>query len=272
MSNRNTVVWLERSDRVYRLLLHTYPAGFRSEYGPLMAQAFRDSCGAALRRSGPSGLAALWLHTVVDWAHSASEQHVREALHMSARRGVIGLGALAALIGGILGIWLVAGEPNSYGNYGWDGWMAALTALLLALGVAGAITLLKDQLTRAGRWGIYAIFAGLLLMSFGFVLGPLWPFIFLGPLVIAPIGAVFLGMSVYQDPSLPAGWRWYSAALVAIALCGFTIELLEGVMGNSTPDRGVQLSEALLSILWIVLGVGLWMAYRDTPDGPQIAA
>jgi hypothetical protein len=237
-----------------------------------MAQTFRDRCSATLQRSGPGGLAELWLHTVIDWARSASEQHIREAFHMSARRWVIGIGGLAALTGGILGIVLVADEPNSYGNYGWDGWMAAVAALLLALGVLGANDLLKEQLTKAGRWGIYTIFAGLLLMGFGFLFEPLWPFIFFGPMVIAPVGAIFLGSSVYKAPTLPTWWRWYAAALVTIALFGFTIELLEGIMGNSTPDRGVQLAEALLSVLSIVLGIDLWIAYRDTPNDPQHAA
>ena len=40
---------------------------------------------------------------------------------------------------------------------------------------------------------MYPIFAGLLLMGFGFIFEPLWPFIFFGPLVIAPIGALLPG-------------------------------------------------------------------------------
>ena len=274
MSKSGAAKWLDRSDRVYRLLLRTYPVSFRREYGLHMAQAFRDNCRSILLRSGPRGMVRLWFHTVFDWVRSASEQHVREAFNMSARRWIIRLGAASALLGGVLGIVLVTMGPNSYGNYGWDGWLAAIAACLLALGVVGAIAVLQDQVSTAGKWGLFTILVGLILMALGHLVEPLWSLIFFGPLIIAPIGAVLLGADLIRHPEsgLPAWWRWFPVAVVAIALLGFAIELLEGVAGNSTPDRGVQLAEALLSIVWILLGIGLLLAYRDTPDDPQLAA
>ena len=70
---------------------------------------------------------------------------------MSAQGWTIGLGAVAALCGGILGILLVTQGTNSYGNYGWDGWMAPVTAFLFVLGLVGAMAALWKQLDATGR-------------------------------------------------------------------------------------------------------------------------
>ncbi len=43
---------LNLSGQLYELLLMAYPREFRSEYGPQMAQAFRDLCREELGRSG----------------------------------------------------------------------------------------------------------------------------------------------------------------------------------------------------------------------------
>ena len=51
----------------YRLLISCYPAPFRSQYGPHMAQVFRDSCLDTYRRSGLQGLASLWALALFDW-------------------------------------------------------------------------------------------------------------------------------------------------------------------------------------------------------------
>jgi putative ABC transport system permease protein len=73
--------------RLYRALLHLYPAGFRAEYGSEMCAVFarrkRDSGG------GP-GLAALWLETLLDVAANAAAAHadiLRQDLR-SARRTI----------------------------------------------------------------------------------------------------------------------------------------------------------------------------------------
>src|SRR5215212_8519314 len=62
---------LSVSERVYEALLLAYPKGFRSEYGPQMAQAFRDLCREELGRSGRAGLVELWVRTVLDLAVTA---------------------------------------------------------------------------------------------------------------------------------------------------------------------------------------------------------
>ena len=109
-------------------------------------------------------------------------------------------------------------------------------------------------------------------MGIGFAFEAMWGFIFIGPLIVAPIGAILSGLSIYRRSILPVWWRWFAVGVVAIAIVGFGVEMLEGIAGNSTPDRGLQLAEALFSCLWIGLGVGLWLQFRDTPDDPQLAA
>ncbi len=59
------------SEYVYKALLVVYTREFRSEYGPQMAQAFRDLCQEELGRGGVVGLAKLWLFTVLDLARTA---------------------------------------------------------------------------------------------------------------------------------------------------------------------------------------------------------
>ena len=63
------------SVRVYQALLLAYPTAFQREYGPHMAQLFRDCCLRAFRRGGPSGMVRLWLFTLLDLVHSVLEQH-----------------------------------------------------------------------------------------------------------------------------------------------------------------------------------------------------
>ncbi len=54
------------SVRVYALILHVYPQGFRLEFGESMTQVFRDLARDAGKRSSLTGLAALWIRTFAD--------------------------------------------------------------------------------------------------------------------------------------------------------------------------------------------------------------
>src|SRR5215212_2520685 len=86
---------LSVSERVYEALLLAYPKGFRSEYGPQMAQAFRDLCREELGRGGKAGLVALWVRTVLDLAVTALAErggaNDREAVMKDYKLAGIGL-------------------------------------------------------------------------------------------------------------------------------------------------------------------------------------
>ena len=57
------------ADRLYRFLLHAYPAEFRDEYGPQLAQMFRDR----RREAGPL---ATWTLAIVDLLKTAPMEHL----------------------------------------------------------------------------------------------------------------------------------------------------------------------------------------------------
>lgn len=69
---------LERSNRLYVLLLHAYPYEFRHEYGAEMAEVFRTWSNARYRDHGVWGLLQVWHRTLGDWAVSALEEHTKE--------------------------------------------------------------------------------------------------------------------------------------------------------------------------------------------------
>lgn len=269
---QNTSRTLIASDRIYCFLLLAYPRSFRLEWGADMAQVFRDECRAGLEHYGLIGLMQIWLSTLYDWLTTAFEQHIEEAFHMSGQTKVIRLGALAALAGGMLGIYLVTQGPNSYGNYSWHGWLAPVAATLFALGLGGGVAAYKQQLNSLGWFGVMIAISGLLLMAVGHASDTLWFFIFIGPIIIVPIGSIIFGISIYRSKSLPIWWRLFPFVICVIAMIGFGIELFEEFTGNSTPDRGLQMAESLFSLAWIGLGIGLWLNYEELPKDPQLTA
>ena len=66
---------LSIGDRAYRALLYVYPVAHRHEYGPWMAQLFRDLCRDAVQRDGAFGLVELWIRTLLDVAYTAFVEH-----------------------------------------------------------------------------------------------------------------------------------------------------------------------------------------------------
>ena len=63
-------------ERLYHILLFAYPAAHRREYGPLMAQLFRDLYRDSHRRDGFVGLLRLWSHVLKDTAVNAAVEHL----------------------------------------------------------------------------------------------------------------------------------------------------------------------------------------------------
>lgn len=62
---------LRWSERAYSWLLRAYPEGYRRDFGPAMAETFRDLCRATLRERGIYGLLIVWLAMLTDTASNA---------------------------------------------------------------------------------------------------------------------------------------------------------------------------------------------------------
>ncbi len=66
---------LSAAERLYHILLFVYPATHRREYGPLLAQLFRDLCRDSYRQRGFVGLVRLWSYVLTDTVVTAAVEH-----------------------------------------------------------------------------------------------------------------------------------------------------------------------------------------------------
>jgi hypothetical protein len=78
MSGQDRQWLLVLSEQCYRRLLAVYPAAFRRDYGPAMAQLFRDHSRAVYRRYGWRGLPTLWFHTLGDLLTTLWQERLAE--------------------------------------------------------------------------------------------------------------------------------------------------------------------------------------------------
>jgi putative ABC transport system permease protein len=64
-----------RAKRIYKALLHCYPAAFRNEYGSQMLLMFAEQLGEARRSGGSIRFVALWLRAAVDALVVGPKEH-----------------------------------------------------------------------------------------------------------------------------------------------------------------------------------------------------
>lgn len=159
------------SERVYRLLLLAYPSEFRREYGPCMAQLFRDCCRDDTR-DNRSGLWRLWLRTLLDLVQTAPKEHLESLRKENSVMKHLRNDALALF--GCIGIIVIALALLTYGRkhevasiltFGY-----ALDALVSAGVVGNLIVFLLVKTTRLNSlrialWTFLAIHAALLLIA-----------------------------------------------------------------------------------------------------------
>jgi hypothetical protein len=154
------------SQTVYLKCLRLYPAPYRREYGPLMAQLFHDLCREAYQRKKVLGLAQLWLCVLIDLGISTSREHLAElrrsfmiqklttvrtrAFWIIASAVTIAAGLLTKVI-----ILELGGPP--------------FLAFLIMIGANVIAALMMEFVTHSG--GVVLLAAGLMLIS---LLLPLW--------------------------------------------------------------------------------------------------
>ena len=100
------------STNTYRLLLAFYPTRFRREYGPHMAQVFRDCCLKTYRKSGLTGMLALWSLTLFDWFKTVVEEQIHRGTEMT-RAKWIRLSGWGLMVGP-LALFIGLGDPAEY--------------------------------------------------------------------------------------------------------------------------------------------------------------
>jgi hypothetical protein len=92
------------SIKVYRLLLVSYPAGFRQEYGTHMVQLFQDCSIRSYRQGGASGMLSLWAVTLFDLIRSLVDEHLQKETIVN-KALLIRLSGWALILGAVLFSW-----------------------------------------------------------------------------------------------------------------------------------------------------------------------
>lgn len=117
------------SCRVYRVLMRAYPRDIRQRYGEEMIGCFSDVCRDEVRKSGPRGLAAVWLRTLPDLLFTAFKER-SSMLTRNAYLSVVGVALATAFI---LLIPLLARWPWTLSDFVFAGVLIFGTGLTLVL-------------------------------------------------------------------------------------------------------------------------------------------
>ena len=125
------------SQRLYALMLKAYPAQFRREYGPHMAQLFRDCGRAAESHQSPFGLVRFWLIIMLDLVNTAPKEHLDNLRKESSVMNNLRRDALALF--GCIVIIVVALLLLNYGRAHQVSSILLLGYALDAIAVTGAI-------------------------------------------------------------------------------------------------------------------------------------
>lgn len=265
---------LSFSDRLYRLLLALYPAEHGREYGPHMAQVFRDICRDAYRRNGAWGVLGSWLPVLLDLAITALEEHRKKGIRMS-KSTLIRWSGPILIVGGVLFtvfsfslltpgfIW----EPR--GIYQVAFMMIAPALVLLAIGLGGLYARFASRINRLGRLGLILAIAAAPAFAIIFLAGVMGLFYAgegVGTLsfLLPHFGTVLFGVSTVQTTVLP---RWNVLPLL-VGLLPFLV-----LLPNSFSERGPNYF--LFGLFALVgLGYGLlgYVVYADVSRREMAAA
>ena len=124
------------SERIFQLMLFVYPREFRREFGPDMAQVFRDCYRAEETTNGSLGICFLLLHTLVDLVRTAPREHLE---NFGEDNGMKNLGKDLLALLGCVGIIVAAMLLLSYGRKHEASYMWIIGYSLDALATAGIV-------------------------------------------------------------------------------------------------------------------------------------
>jgi hypothetical protein len=258
---------------LYALLLAAYPTRFRREYGPHMAQVFRDCSLKAYRTGGLPGMLWLWVLTFFDYLNSMIEEHSQRGVHMTKTK-FIRLSGWAFILGAfawILG-WSTGGiQPyNPYDAYsrpidrylGYfynSGEVLVPSALILiTLGVLGLYLRYAGQAGRLGKSGLAVAMIGcvvdlsaMVVSLIGIEADYLWGMLMLG-IFLTFSGIILFGVAALKTRFLP---RW-SLTPIFTGLwfpLGFLVSVIYEPLTGETLD-----SPWLLLPVFLFSGIGLF--------------
>jgi hypothetical protein len=153
--------WPGLSIRLYSALLYLYPKEFRAAYSEEMRQTFRVASQVAYRQHGASGLAALWLATLLDLLKTAlAERAWQGGFRMRANRSIALAGPLTILVGllwilasvGELAILIKPSNADTFWDFFWFfPTLFSLIPMLFAL-TGARQRFITPRASRAG-WG-----------------------------------------------------------------------------------------------------------------------
>jgi hypothetical protein len=218
---------------IYQLLIATYPAGFRREYGPHMAQVFRDYSLRVYRLDGTPGLLRLWILTLLDYLKSVVEEHMQQGVHMSKSK-FIRLSGWAFALGAIAFMVVLVGlsrDVPEYSRYNAlsqpiDLYFEYATAVLLPssmflwlIGLIGLYLRYSEEINVIGK---ISLASGMLGAGINFLITVLWAFqvnlnwddwgVFVGSLSLFSLSLVVFGIISIRDRLLP---RWNALPILA---------------------------------------------------------
>jgi len=216
----NDAQLLEISQRVFTRMLVLYSREYRQEYGPQMAQLFKDCSRGAVGHGGAAALLTLWTATLLDLFKTAFEEHFKELTHMSKEK-FTRLGGWALIVGALLLLPLLGlgdlenwlGSWSAYINVG----LGPLCMLLLATGTLALRNAYGSEASATGKAAlgfsvIAAVVAGVGAVGLGLVLrGEIWWTLFFIGYMLHLLGIGLFGVTCIQKKALP-GLNWLLAA------------------------------------------------------------
>lgn len=248
---------LNISQRAFARLLLLYPREYRQEYGPLMAQLFKDCSREAIGQHGGSALLALWASTLLDLFKTAFEEHFKELTDMSKEK-FIRLGGWALMVGAVSLSALLFGLGDFFT-------MGSLTMLLLLVGYLA----LRSRYGKAGgpiaKNGLAFSAVAALISAIGTLglglqqTGEVWWYLFFFGFLAQLVGLAIFGLACMRENLLP---RWNALPLVgSVIVLGLMVvslvyELATGT--NMVADFNlINLVLVVPVVVYFVLGIQL---------------
>jgi hypothetical protein len=276
------------STAIYRLLLTFYPPPFQREYGPHMAQVFRDSCLRTYRHPGPPGLLSLWVLTIWDWFKTVIEEQLSREVNLS-RKKLIRLSGWGLMVGPVA-LFIGLGDPTQFRNFliHWlgapDGQSGTNTfqfvtesvlIILMMIGLGsmffgfwGLFTNYCKKVRKLGRFSLRLIVIGsgtsVLGGAFSIAGTDWWWFIFIAGFFSIFVFLTFFGLIALRDKPLPC-WNGLPF-LTGIWLPGMLV--IGGGLGWDKNPSFTMLSMLIALLGLIITG---YILQADTGESAMVA-